>query len=286
MPNTWEVLYQSVIAFFVLLILARVMGKRQLSQLTFFDYIVGITVGNVAASWSLDDVKTRHALICLFIWTGLSLIVAWLQRKSYRARIWIDGRPTVLVEHGKVLEHNLKRVNLSVEEMMALLRQKDIFKLSDVEYAILETTGKISVMKKADTLPVTPKDAGIPVAEQHEPRMLIIDGNVMEKSLKDAGYSKAWLLGEIMKHGARDFSDVFLAQVDSNGRVYVDLYEDRRHQQPIREKPLLAATLKKIQADLELFALETNNEGAKRAFADMANKLQSLLEQVGPVLRE
>ncbi|MCL6547916.1 MAG: DUF421 domain-containing protein [Alicyclobacillus sp.] len=286
MPNTWEVLYQSIIAFVVLLILARVMGKRQLSQLTFFDYIVGITVGNIAASWSLDDVKTRHALISLVIWTGLSLVVAFIQRKSYRGRILIDGRPTVLVEHGKVLEHNLKKVNLSVEEMMALLRQKDVFKLSDVEYAILETTGKISVMKKSDLQPLTPRDAGTPVTEEHPPRMLIIDGHVMEKSLEDAGYSKAWLLGEIMKQGARDFSDVFLAQVDSNGNVYVDLYEDARKDEPIREKPLVAAMLKKIQAELEMFALETHNESAKQAFADMAEKLHNLIQKVGPALRE
>lgn len=286
MPTMTEVVFQSIIAFILLFILARLMGKRQIAQLTFFDYIAGITIGNIAATWSLDDTKSSHAVISILIWTVFSIVLAWIQRKSYKARILLDGRPTVLIQNGKVLENNLSKVNIAIDEMMLLLREKNVFKISDVEYAVFETNGSISVMKKSELQPVTPKDLGVPVIGEHEPRILVIDGHVMERSLQEAGYSKAWLLGELMKQGATDFNDVFLAQVDSNGNVYVDLYYDKLQQQQIKQKPLLAASLKKMQADLESFALQTQDPHAKQSYAKMTEQLKHLINDMLPYLKE
>lgn len=286
MPTTEEVLLQSFVSFIVLFILARVMGKRQVAQLNFFDYIIGITVGNIAASWSLDDVKGIHAVGSLLVWTILSVVVAWIQRKSYRGRIILDGRQVLLIQNGQVLDGNLKKANLDIEEMMMLLRQKDVFKLSDVEYAVLETNGSLSVMKKSELQPLTPKDAGVQVTSEREPRLVIIDGHVMEKSLQKSGFSKQWLLGEIMKQGASDFRDVFLAQIDSGGSVYVDLYRDSLQEPQIQEKPLLAASLKKLQYDMESFALQTNNVDAKQSYAKSADTLRKLLQELSPFLKE
>jgi uncharacterized membrane protein YcaP (DUF421 family) len=285
-PTTIEVIYQSVIAFFVLFVLARLLGKRQIAQLTFFDYIVGITIGNIAATWSLDDAKTRHAIISLLIWTFLSLLLAWIQRKSYRGRILLDGRPRVLIQNGNILEDNLRKVKMSVEELLLLLRQKDVFKLSDVEYAVLENNGSLSVMKKSDAEPLTPKSAGMLVVEEHEPRIVIIDGHLMERSLAETGYTKEWLLGELMKQGANRVEDVFLAQIDAKGNVYVDLYHDQVKLPAMKKKMLLAATLKKLQADLEQFALETQNEAAKQSYERMARDLKQLLAEATPYLKE
>jgi uncharacterized membrane protein YcaP (DUF421 family) len=286
MPTTWEVGYQSLIAFLVLFVLARILGKRQIAQLTFFDYISGITIGNIAATWSLDQTKTRHAVLSLIIWTLLSLILAIIQRKTYTGRLILDGRPIVVIERGQVLERNLSKANLSIEELMLLLREKDVFKVSDVEYAVFENNGKLSVMKKSEVQPATPKDLKVPVVQEHEPRLVIIDGHVMERSLKDAGYTKEWLLGEIQKQGANDFKDVFLAQVDSNGSVYVDLYLDTLKVPEVKKKALVAASLKKAQADLEMFAQQTDNERAKASYAQMAAKLQHALDDVLPALKD
>ncbi|SFU93071.1 DUF421 domain-containing protein [Alicyclobacillus macrosporangiidus] len=286
MPTTHEVLYQSVIAFIVLFVVARVLGKRQVAQLSFFDYIVGITIGNIAASWSLDQVKTRHAVVSLLLWCGLSLLIALLQRKSYRARVFLDGRPTVVIQRGKILERNLKACNLSIEELMQMLREKDVFKVSDVEYAILEMNGKLSVMKKSEVQPLTPKDTGTAITPEHEPRLVIIDGHVMERSLRDAGFTREWLLEEVRKLGAQDFRDVFLAQVDSNGRVYADLYQDHPPRPEPKPKAMVAANLKKIQADLEMFAMETRNEEAKQTYTQMAQQVKALLDRAAPHLKD
>lgn len=285
-PITHEVIYQSIVAFFFLFLLARLLGKRQIAQLTFFDYIAGITIGNIAALWSLDEVKTRHAILSLVIWALLSIVLAYIQKKSYWSRVIMDGRPTVMIRNGEILEKSLSKEHLSVEELMLMLRQKDIFKVSDVEYAVFEHNGKLSVMKKSELQPITPKDAHIPVVEEHESRVLIIDGNVMDISLKQLGYTKEWLLGEIMRQGAQKFDDVFFAQIDSNGNLYVDLYHDSVKFPEIKMKPLLAASLKKMQTDLEKFALETQNADAKKSYMDMAHKLKSVLDEALPFLKE
>lgn len=286
MPKIMEVIVESLFAFIILFILARLMGKRQIAQLTFFDYITGITLGSIAASLSLDEVKLIQAFASLIIWSGFSILLAWIESKSYRARTWFDGRPTFIIRNGKILERNLKKVKLTIEEMMLLLREKDVFKLSDAEYAIFENNGTLTVMKKSELQPLTPKDVGIPVVSEYEPKLLIIDGNVMERSLQDTGYSKEWLLGEILKQGGSEFRDVFLAQIDSNGNLYVDLYRDKLKQPQIKQKALIAATLKKLEADFESFALQTQNSGAKASYTEMSDQLRSLIQKMLPYLKD
>jgi uncharacterized membrane protein YcaP (DUF421 family) len=286
MPTFLEVLIQSLVAFVILLFLARFMGKRQIAQLTYFDYIVGITIGNIAGAWSLDEVKSIHALCSILIWGILPILLAVAQRKSYRARMILDGSPTTIIQDGKVLDHNLKKVGLAIEEMMLLLRDKDVFKVSDVQDAILETNGSLSVLKKSELQPVSRLDAGIPTVSERQPVILIIDGHVMEKALQKTGYTKEWLQGEVMAQGGRDVQDVFLAQVDSNGSLYVDLYLDELKEPQIKAKPLCAASLKKLQADMETFAFETDNPSAKAMYSQSASRLDSLLNEISPFLKD
>lgn len=287
MPTTSHVIIQSMVAFFFLLILARIMGKRQLAQLNFFDYIAGITIGNIAGSWSLDDVKDIHAIASLLIWAILSIFMSWLQKNFYFLRMLLDGRPLTLVADGQVQEDTLKHAHMSSEELMLLLRNKDIFKLSDVESAVLETNGALSVMKKRELQPVTPQDLQLATTPEHLPVVAIIDGRVMESALQKTGYSSSWLLGEVMKQGAKGgFEDVFIAQIDTAGNVYVDLFADTNLEPQVKPKPLLAANLKKAQADLEGFALATDNPDAKSQYEETAKALSDIFAKVGPFLKE
>ncbi|WP_067929991.1 DUF421 domain-containing protein [Alicyclobacillus kakegawensis] len=286
MPQVVEVAAQSIVAFVVLFLLARLMGKRQIAQLTFFDYVAGITIGNIAASFSLDDTKIEHAVISLVVWTVLTILLAVVQRKWYKLGVLLDGKPLVLIQNGQVQEQNLKRSNLSQEEMLLLLREKDIFDVSDVEYAVFENNGKVSVMKKPDLNPLTPRDIGMVKSPQALPQMVIRNGKVLEKTLHHMGYSKDWLLAEIRKQGANNFSDVAVAQFDSAGNLVVDLYHDSVAQPQVKEKPLVLANLKKMQADIELFSLQTQSAEAKQLYADTAKTLQEMIEKVEPYLRE
>lgn len=285
MPVSMLILFRALFSFVMILIMARIMGKKQISQLTFFDYIVGITIGNIAASLAINQ-QTRilNGIIGLLVWGLLPILLGFLSIRWNGFRLLVEGRPTVLVENGKVLERNLHKTKMTADDLMVNLREKNAFKLADVELALLETNGKVSVMKKSDKQPLTPQSMGMTVEAEHRPAIVVIDGHVLHKSLSDQGYSKEWLLGELMKQGANDFSDVFLAQVDSKGNLYVDLYHDKAQLPQIKQKPLIAAQLKKVQADLENFALQTEDQTAKQMYAQQAKSLQDSIQQLQPYL--
>lgn len=287
MPELVLILIRSVISFVVLLILARIMGKQQLSQLTFFDYVVGITIGSISAAMSVDqNIKMLNGIAGLIIWGGFPVLLSYLSMKSIKFRKVMDGTPTIVVENGKLQEQNLKKEMMTFQELIELLREKNVFKLSDVELAVMEINGQLSVMKKSDSQPVTPKVLGLTVEEETQPQVVILDGQLNEKSLNKTGYTREWLLGEVMNQGASDFSDVFLAQIDSSGNVYVDLYQDQLKKPVVKQKPLLKASLKRVQADLETFAIETKDKAAKTMYAEQAEEVEKLLDQVSPYLKE
>ncbi|MBY7142579.1 DUF421 domain-containing protein [Virgibacillus sp. NKC19-3] len=286
MPELVVILLRSIIAFLLLFLMARIMGKKQISQLTFFDYCVGITIGSIAATMSVDqNVKALNGIMSLFIWGLFPILLAYLGMKSNAFSKLADGKPTTLIKNGEVLEGNMKKNLLNLNELMLLLREQNVFKVSDVEMAVLETNGGLSVMLKTDKQPVHAKMLGIPVEQEHGPNILIMDGTIMEKSIEKLGYTAEWLLGEVQKQGANEIQDVFMAQIDSRGELYVDLYEEKNKLLTVEERALLGSSLKKIQADLESFALETENQQAKKMYAEQANHLEKLLASILPYLK-
>ncbi|GEN35867.1 MULTISPECIES: DUF421 domain-containing protein [Aneurinibacillus] len=287
MPEYLLILIRSLLSFVLLLLLARLMGKKQLSQLTFFDYVVGITIGSIAAALAIDqNIMIINGIIGLIIWGALPMLLSYTELKSNKLRHLMDGEPTVLIRDGKILEENMKKERMTVDELMLSLRAKNTFRLSDVEMAVMETNGEISVLKKSDAEPVTPKLLGM-LTEQHKsPGTVIVDGNVIDATLSSLGYSREWLLGEIMKQGGTSFEQVFLAQIDSTGNVYIDFYYDKMTQPQAKQKPLLEASLKKVQADLELFALDTNDPAAKAMYQQQAKQLETVVNSLAPYLKE
>lgn len=227
MPELIVIVIRSLISFIVLLLLTRLMGKRQVSQLTFFDYIVGITIGSIAAEMSFDqNVRIINGITSLLIWGLIPFILAIISLKSRTFQQLIDGKPTIIIKNGEILEKSMKKVFLSIEELMLLLREKNIFKISDVEIAILETNGQLSVLKKTSQQPVTPQMLKMVLKQEKAPTLLIVDGQILYKNLATLGYSEEWLMKEIRKQGATNTDEVFLAQVSSDGELFVDLYED------------------------------------------------------------
>jgi len=285
-PELVLILIRSIGAFLLLFLMTRIMGKKQISQLTFFDYCVGITIGSIAATMSVDqNVKALNGLASLLIWGVFPIILAYAGMKSFTFSNLTDGKADILIQNGKVLEKNMRRNLMNLNELMLLLREKGVFKISDVEMAVFETNGQLSIMLKTEQQPISPQTLNIPVEKEHGPAILVMDGKVMKKSLKDRGYTIEWLDEEVQKQGAEDIKDVFLAQIDSRGVMYVDLYEDNLKQTAAEERPLLAANLKKIQADLESFALETKHPEAKKMYTEQAERLQKILDNVLPYLK-
>src|SRR5690625_1940180 len=286
MPELMLILIRSIVSFLLLLFMTRIMGKKQISQLTFFDYCVGITIGSIATTMSVDqNVKATNGLMALIVWGIFPLILAYISLKSIWFTKIVDGKATIMIKNGEILEKNMKKSLLTIDELMLSLREKGVFKISDVEMAVLETNGELSVMLKTEQQPITPKMLGIPVEQEHGPTILIMDGQLLKKGLEERGYSEEWLLDKVQQQGADSFEEVFLAQMDSTGNVYVDLYGNSQKPQIPKEKPLVAAKLKKLQADQENFSLETENPDAKKLYAEQAEKLQKIVDMTRPYLK-
>lgn len=286
MNETSMILVRSILAFVILFIVARILGKKQISQLTFFDYVVGISIGTMAASLAIDSsLKITNALIGFLVFLIIPLLMALGSIKSFKLRGIFEGSPTVLIENGKVLEKNLMKVKFTFDDLMSQLREKNVFKLADVEIACLESNGKLSVMKKSESRPVTPKDLGLLMAPEHRPSLVIIDGSVIGKNLQKYGFTEEALLAEIKKQGAQNYDDVFLAQIDSNGNLYVDLYDDASPISQQKQAPLIAAQLRKIQTDIETIAMQTRDPQEQSNYYQQANELQNLITKINPNLQ-
>ena len=286
MSEITVIIIRSIFSFFLILLLARLIGKKQIAQMTFLDFITGIAIGDMASSLAIDtSVQLTDAIIGLLIYTALPILIAIGALKSLNFRSLVDGSPTILIENGNIIEKNLRKVRMTFDDLMVGLRGKSVFKLADIESAVLETNGNISVMKKTEYNPLTPSDIGLPVESEHVPTLIIMDGYVLSKRLQYLGFSEQWLMGEVMKQGADDFKDVFLAQIDSMGNVHVDLLNEEQKPQQIKQKPLLAAQLRKIQGDIEGFALQTDDQIAKQMYYNQSKELQDLINKVNPYLK-
>ncbi|GGF68667.1 hypothetical protein GCM10010912_12160 [Paenibacillus albidus] len=285
MPEWLEVIVRTLFAVVVLFLLTKLLGKRQVSQLSFFEYITGITIGSLAAYISLDTDKTWHlGLIALMVWVAVSLGIEFLKIKSKKARDFIDFKAQVLIKDGKILEDNMKKERLSVDELLEELRKKDVFKVADVEFAIMESDGAINVLLNRENQPLTPNHLGVKVAPEKETKAVIMDGKVMDEPLDALSLTRGWLQGKLEKLGLNP-ENVFLGQVDSYGELTVDLYADKVQPPKLQEKPQLYATLKKCEADLEMFSLSTQNKAAKQMYEDCSKDMVAMLDTLKPYLQ-
>lgn len=284
MQNWLEVVLRTLVSVAVLFVLTRLLGKRQVSQLSFFEYITGITIGSLAAYISLDlDSYWYLGLVSLVVWSLASLGIEFLQMKSKKARDLIDSTGRILIKDGKVLDDNLKKERLTNEDLLEQLRKRSAFKVSEVEFAIMEPNGEVNVLLKKEFQPITPSHLGIKVAPETEPQVTILDGKIMDEGLASAGYNRKWLNTELEKIGV-SVDNVFLGQVDTYGELYVDLYDDKIIVPEPQQRAVLMADLKKCQADLELFSLSVDNTEVKQMYGLCSEQLEQVIANVKPLL--
>ncbi|TVY10929.1 DUF421 domain-containing protein [Paenibacillus cremeus] len=284
MPDWLEVVLRTLFGVLALFAMTRLLGKRQITQLSPFEYITGISIGNLAASISLDvEYAWYLGLIALSVWVLVSLGIEFLQMKSIKMRNLIDSTATVLIKEGKILEDNVKKERLTTTELMSKLRKKSVFKVADVEFAIIEPSGEINILLKREHQPLTAAHLGIKVGPEIEPQAVIEDGNIMDEPLATMGLSREWLYEELQKLGVT-VENVFFGQVNGFGELYVDLYDDQLQVSESQQRATLFAQLKKIEADIELFGLTTKNAEAKQMYEQSSKQLQQMIEDLKPVL--
>ncbi|WP_223068300.1 DUF421 domain-containing protein [Paenibacillus caui] len=284
MPHWLEIIIRTLAAVAFLFLLTRLLGKRQISQLSFFEYITGITIGDLAASISLDLYRSWYLpAISLAVWALVSLGIEFVQMKSKRLRGWIDSNGTVLIKDGKVMDDNMKKERLTNEELLEQLRKKGIFRVSEVQFAVIEPSGEINALLKKEHQPLTPSALGIKVAPESEPQAVILDGKILDEPLATNGLNRKWLNTELEKLGV-SVDNVYIGQVDSYGQLYVDLFDDNLKVPDPMEKPALLAQLKKCEADLEMFALSTDDQEGKTLYEQSSKQLLKVIEGIKPLL--
>lgn len=216
----------SILAIFIL---TKLMGYRQMSQMSMFDYIIGITIGSIAAemSTSLEE-NFAQPLTAMIVYALSAVILAWLTSKSIKARRLIEGAPLVLLNHGELYRSNLMKAKMDVTEFLVQCRVNGYFDVSKLECAILEGNGKISFLPKVEDRPLTPSDMQITPEQDYMVANVILDGNVMKENLKHIGKDEKWLHGQITAQGAKQVEDVLLATCDMSNKVTVYLKKNKK----------------------------------------------------------
>ena len=208
----------------VLFILAKLMGNKQISQLSTFDYINGITIGSIAAELSTSDWKNfAEPLTAMIIYGMAAVVISYLSLTAMPIRRFFSGKTTVIYDNGKFYKENLKKCKLDVGEFLTELRGQGYFSIKDIESAFLESNGMVSVLPKSDKKPMTPYDMGMkPTKAKAEP-IVVMDGKALYKNLKQCGKDEQWLMSKLKDNGVK-LEDVFIAQTDGENElsVYVD----------------------------------------------------------------
>ncbi|MGG2057408.1 DUF421 domain-containing protein [Lysinibacillus pakistanensis] len=232
--NFWEMILRATLSFFALLILARILGKKQLGQLTFFHYTTGITFGSIASEIAAQaETPFTDGLIALIWWSVLTYLMTIITIKSKKARVLIDDKPTIVIQNGLILESALKKNRLHMDELTMMLREQAVFSVQDVQYALLETTGKLSVLPKPAEQPATKQDVKADVTPpSYIPTEVVSDGQLIYENLVELELTEDWLMKKLKKQNVQSVEDVYFAQVQANGSLYISLKDKARRSSP------------------------------------------------------
>jgi len=284
MPMWLQILYRSIALFILVVAVARISGKRNITRVPQYKFICYHAIAIISALISVNIIReVAFGLIALGVWVLFPIALDYLSIKSKWIHDFINGKETVLIKHGKIMEESLQQTRLTGEELLRELRYKNAFNLADVEFAVMEATGEINVFLKSDKKPVTAHDLGIKTAPLAEPQTIILDGNVLNESLSSLGLNKEWLRIQLENMGV-SLDNVFLGQVDSSGDLYLDLFDDAVELPQPKVKEMVYANMEKSQAGLMTFALETKDEDAKAMYMKNADRLKQLMDKLQPYL--
>ncbi|MDE5670718.1 MAG: DUF421 domain-containing protein [Eubacterium sp.] len=212
-----NIIILGVVSFIVLFILSKVMGYRAISELSFFDYVVGITIGSIAAEMSTNlDMEWWKGVTAMAIYAVLDLLFSFLSQKSSAARQLITGNPIILIYKGKIYKKNLRKARIELNDLLTSARIAGYFNIADIDYAIMETTGKISFMPVPLKRPLNPKDFNFAPQSEGLTVNVIMDGRIMEDDLADAKIDKNDLIRRV-KQQDKEVKNIFLGVMDSNG---------------------------------------------------------------------
>lgn len=217
-----QVIGLSSLSIIVLFILTKLMGNREMSQLSMFDYAVSITIGSIAAEMATAlESNFLHPLIAMGIYALITIIISYIAQKSLPARRLINGRSMILYNNGKLYKQNFKKSKMEISEFLEECRAKGYFNIADIQTAILESNGKISILPLANKRPATPEDLNISPSQDKTLTTLILDGEILFDNIEHINKNKEWLLQELKKQGYKNEKSIFLATCDKDLNISI-----------------------------------------------------------------
>lgn len=218
----FTVFYQSLFSIIALFILTKFMGYKQMSQLTMFDYVNGITIGSIAAEMATDlEGNYLKPLLAMVVYAVFVILLSKAAQRFIPLRRFVNGKAITLYQNGSIYNENLKKAKMDVDEFLVECRVNGYFDLAQIKTAILEPNGKISFLPVSAERPATPKDLGIEPSQEEIFANVIVDGHILEHNLKHAGKDRNWLDQQLEGQNIKKLSDVFLAVCDKQGNFHV-----------------------------------------------------------------
>jgi len=221
-----QIAMETAITFFALLAMTRFLGKKQLSQLTFFNYVTGITIGSIAANMIVLSTKDyMKDLLSLVIWCVLTTLISYISLKSGTIRMILDGQPTIVIKHGRIDRKALKRTGVNIDDLTMMIRQYQVFSIDEIDFAILEPNGTLSILKKPQFQGTQKIDMNIaPKNPPFLPTEIISDGKLLKRNLLEVGKNREWLKKELSKAAVENIEEVFYAEIQADGQLFVQKY--------------------------------------------------------------
>lgn len=220
---------RTFIIYLMVIIVLRLMGKREIGQLQTFELVVILMISDLAAIPSEDvGIPLLRGVIPILVLLLTNITIAFISLKSEKARVLINGVSAVIVQRGKILEAEMKKNCYNLNDLLEELRMKNVPNIADVEFAILENNGQLSVFPKSQKRPVTPEDLKINTSFEGLPHVLIMDGKLHESTLQETNKDLTWLKSQLRKHGINRIEDVLLASLDSSGTLYLQAKEAKK----------------------------------------------------------
>lgn len=227
MHDLLNITMRAIISLVTLFLVTKMLGKKQVSQLSLFDYVIGISIGNFAAEMTVNlDSNILHGTIAVIIFGLIAYIISIGTMKSILLRRFFSGMPTLIIEDGKFLKEGLKKVKFDINDFLEQAREQGYFDISEIAYAVMESSGKISIMPKSEYSAVINKDMKIKKEKASMPASIIIDGNIMEENLKKYGKTRKWLEQQ-QKNKHKTVESIFLATIDKNDNLV--LFDQTNH---------------------------------------------------------
>lgn len=214
-----KVILTSLLSAVSLFTIAKIMGHKQMAQLDFFDYINGITIGSIAAEMATELEAPWKPLIAMVIYGAVSISLTLIAHKFPKTRKYINGTPTIIMNNGKLYPKNMKKAKLELSEFMVMCRQEGYFNINDIQTAIFEYNGRLTILPISNQRPLTPEDMNISPESEEINTEIIMDGQILHENLKRLGLNLTWLENQLKKQKYKNAKEIFLGICDQNNNV-------------------------------------------------------------------